>query len=156
MTGATGVCAVSFRSHEHLVTVTVDNDDTKDMTLLWVMTGSALGAMARLWLVQCLQKKLGHEFPWGTLAVNVSGALMIGLLAGGIFPQLASTNHPGWSLLAIGVIGSYTTVSSFSVQTLALWQAKQWRQACLNALASVLLCLGAVATGLALAKGVTG
>lgn len=153
MTGAAGVCAVSFRSHEHLVTVTVDNGDTTDMTLLWVMTGSALGAMVRLWLVQSLQKKPGLNFPWGTLAVNVSGALLIGLLAGGLIPQLAS-NKPGWSLLVTGVLGSYTTVSSFSLQTLALWQAKQLRQACLNVLASMLLCLGAVATGLALTQGV--
>jgi fluoride exporter len=125
------------------------------MTLLWVMTGSALGAMARLWVVQSLQKKLGHGFPWGTLLVNVSGALIIGLMAGALLPQLTSTDHPGWSLLAIGVIGSYTTVSSFSLQTLALWQAKQLRQACFNVLASILLCLGAVAAGLALAHGVT-
>jgi len=124
------------------------------MTLLWVMTGSALGAMARLWVVQSLQKKLGHGFPWGTLLVNVSGALIIGLMAGALLPQLTSTDHPGWSLLAIGVIGSYTTVSSFSLQTLALWQANQLRRACLNVLASMLLCLGAVATGLALANGV--
>ena len=126
------------------------------MTLLWVMTGSALGAMARLWLVQSLQKKAGHDFPWGTLAVNVSGALLIGLLAGGVVPQLTSATQPGWPLLAIGVLGSYTTVSSFSLQTLALWQAGHPRQACLNVLASMLLCLGAAAAGLALAQGVSG
>ena len=155
MTGAAAVCAVSFRSHEHPVTVTVDNGGKKDMTLLWVMTGSAVGAMARLWLVQSLQKKTGHAFPWGTLAVNVSGALLIGLLAGGLIPQLTATTQPGWSLLAIGVLGSYTTVSSFSLQTLALWQAGRWRQAGLNVLASMLLCLGAAAAGLALAQGAT-
>jgi fluoride exporter len=152
VTGAAGVCAVSFRSHEHPVTVTVDNGDTTGMTLLWVMTGSAIGAMARLWVVQSLQKRLGHAFPWGTLAVNVSGALIIGLLAGGLIPPLSANSQPGWSLLVIGVLGSYTTVSSFSLQTLALWQARQRRQACINALASLLLCLGAVATGLALAQ----
>ncbi len=138
-----------------MVTVTVGNGDTTGMTLLWVMTGSALGAMARLWVVQSLHKRLADGFPWGTLLVNVSGALIIGLMAGALLPRLTSTDHPGWSLLAIGVIGSYTTVSSFSLQTLALWQANQLRQACLNVLASVLLCLGAVATGLALANGVT-
>lgn len=125
------------------------------MTLLWVMTGSALGAMARVWLVQSLQKKYGHGFPWGTLLVNVSGALMIGLLAGGLLPQLAPTSQPGWSLLVIGILGSYTTVSSFSLQTLALWQAKQFRQACFNVLASMLLCLSAAAIGLVLAQRVS-
>lgn len=126
------------------------------MTLLWVMTGSALGAMARLWLVQGLQKKLAHDFPWGTLAVNVSGALAAGLLAGGLISQLTPDNHSGWALLVIGALGSYTTVSSFSLQTLALWQARQSGQACLNVLASALLCPGAAATGLILAQGVTG
>lgn len=156
MAGAVELCAVSFRAHEYPVTVTVDNGDTTGMTLLWVMAGSALGAMARLWLVQGLQKKLAHDFPWGTLAVNVSGALAAGLLAGGLISQLTPDNHSGWALLVIGALGSYTTVSSFSLQTLALWQARQSGQACLNVLASALLCLGAAAIGLMLAQGVTG
>ena len=125
------------------------------MTLLWVMTGSAIGAMVRVWLVQSLQKKFAPGFPWGTLLVNASGALTVGLLAGGLLPQLATTSQPGWSLLVIGILGSYTTVSSFSLQTLALWQARQVRQACFNVLASMLLCLSAVAVGLALAYRLT-
>lgn len=120
------------------------------MTLLWVMTGSALGAMARLWLVNQVQRLLPAGFPWGTLAVNVSGALLIGLLGGSILnsPEQAT---PVWPLLIVGMLGSYTTVSSFSLQTLALWQARQWQRAAFNVLASLTLCLGAAALGLILA-----
>lgn len=121
------------------------------MTLLWVMTGSALGAMMRLWLVNQVQRWLPGSFPWGTLTVNVSGALLIGLLAGGLLNQPSQPSAPVWPLLVVGMLGSYTTVSSFSVQTLALWQARQRRSAAINILASLTLCLGSAALGLALA-----
>ncbi|MCC1496035.1 fluoride efflux transporter CrcB [Alcanivorax sp. 1008] len=121
------------------------------MTLLWVMTGSALGAMTRLWLVNQVQRLLPSSFPWGTLVVNASGALAIGLLAGGMVDWLTPQHTSGWALLVVGMLGSYTTVSSFSLQTLALWQANQWGRAAINVLASLALCLIAAALGLTLA-----
>ena len=120
------------------------------MTLLWVMTGSALGAVARLWLINQVQRALPAQFPWGTLVVNVSGAVLIGLLAGSLAAQADAQDSALRAALMIGMLGSYTTVSSFSVQTLALWQARQPRLAVANALASLTLCLAGAALGLAL------
>lgn len=121
------------------------------MTLLWVMTGSALGAVARLWLVNQVQRALPAQFPWGTLVVNVSGAVFIGLLAGSLAAQADAQDSALRAALIIGMLGSYTTVSSFSVQTLALWQAGQSRLAVSNVLASLALCLAGAALGLTLA-----
>lgn len=129
------------------------------MTFLWVMLGSAMGAMARLCVVNQIQRWLPSHFPWGTLVVNVSGALTVGFLAGGVLAgdvpinSMPSVNHTEfsntWLLLVVGLLGSYTTVSSFSLQTLALWQQQQPKLALWNVLASLGLGLTAVALGFA-------
>lgn len=126
------------------------------MTLLWVMLGSAIGAMARLCVINQVQRRLTSPFPWATLLVNVSGALLIGLLAAALLAgQAPSTNGLAasntWLLLVVGVLGSYTTVSSFSQQTLLLWQQHQPKLALWNVLASLLLTLAAAAIGFAAA-----
>lgn len=125
------------------------------MTLLWVMTGSAVGTIVRVWLVEQVRQHYESRFPWGTLLVNASGALLIGLLAGGLLRSLAPASDNGWTLLVTGLLGSYTTVSSFSLQTLALWQARKARLALFNVLASFALCLLGTAAGLLLAGAVT-
>ena len=123
---------------------------------LAVALGSALGAMARVWLVNQVSSRLKSDFPLGTLAVNLSGALLIGLfsaLLAGINGNGASTAH---YLLVIGVLGSYTTVSSFSLQTLALFREGHTRAAMLNVALSVSGCLLAGAAGMVLASAAGG
>jgi fluoride exporter len=116
----------------------------------WVMLGSALGGVARHWLSGAVARSLGETFPWGTMAVNVSGAFVIG-----IFASLALASEgwlaaeAAWRFSVLGFLGSYTTVSSFSLQTLALARdGERWRAAG-NVAASVALCLLAAALGLA-------
>ncbi|KPQ12049.1 MAG: CrcB protein [Saliniramus fredricksonii] len=117
-------------------------------TLALVALGGALGSVARVLVAQAVATRLGDSFPWGTLVVNVSGALLIGAL----LPLLAEiqavvvsgSGSPAVALLIVGLVGSYTTVSSFSLQTIALLEEGSWRAAVANLLASVALCLGAV------------
>ncbi len=120
------------------------------MTLayLWVALGGALGSVLRFWISNLSAARWGETFPWGTLIANVSGSLLIGILAG------CSGPNGGWfasdtarKLLMIGVCGGYTTFSSFSLQTLTLAQQGQWLRAGLNILGSVALCLIAVWLG---------
>jgi fluoride exporter len=116
------------------------------MELLLVVAGSALGGMARFWLSGVVAGRIGETFPWGTLAVNVSGALAIGLVAA---MALAGTLGPhGWHFAVFGFLGSYTTVSSFSLQTLMLARDGEWRHAAANIVLSVGLCLSAAGLGL--------
>ncbi|WP_135467247.1 fluoride efflux transporter CrcB [Crenalkalicoccus roseus] len=117
--------------------------------LLAVALGGAAGACARFWLSGLVARRLREIFPWGTLTVNATGALAIGLLSSvALRPEgLAPEWRGAWLALAVGVLGSYTTVSSFSLQTLTLAQAGEGRRALLNLLASLALCLGAVAAG---------
>ena len=115
--------------------------------LLAVALGGALGGVTRVWLAGVVTRQLGERFPWGTLVVNVSGAGLIGLAAalalGNDGSAMASPS--AWALLVIGVLGSYTTVSSFSYQTLALLRAGEPGRAAANVAASLILCLGAAA-----------
>ena len=117
--------------------------------LAWVAAGSALGGAGRFLVSGVVTRAIGRTFPWGTMAVNVTGSLALGALAarttaGGIDPAL-------WQLAAVGFLGSYTTVSSFSAETLALLRDGAPGRAAGNVALSVALCLGAAGAGFAAA-----
>lgn len=116
--------------------------------LLGLMLGCALGGMARVYVASAVGLATPAHFPWNTLVVNASGALLLGLLAGYLLTGNAVlSGHPGWQALGIGLLGSYTTVSSFSLQTLTLMRTGRSRAALANIALSVGLCLPAVAIG---------
>ncbi|MBZ0332157.1 MULTISPECIES: fluoride efflux transporter FluC [Halomonas] len=91
--------------------------------IVLVGVGGAVGGMARLAASRLLARWLGTGFPWGTLAVNLSGALLAGWIAGRLGVPQGLDLSSAWLGLMIGVLGGYTTVSSLSLQTLALWQS---------------------------------
>ncbi|HET6520535.1 MAG TPA: fluoride efflux transporter CrcB [Geminicoccaceae bacterium] len=117
--------------------------------LLWVAVGSAIGGTMRFWVSGVVARLVGETFPWGTLAVNVTGAFAIGLFAaaslGGGMVATLEARH----LVMTGILGSYTTVSSFSLQTLSLARDGEWPQVLGNIALSLALCLGAVCLGFA-------
>jgi fluoride exporter len=119
------------------------------LNLTAVLIGGAIGGASRYFVAGAVTARLGAGFPWGTLTVNASGALAVGvltaLLAAG---PLAAATHAQWLLIA-GFCGSYTTVSSFALQTLALAQNGLRFAALANVIASLALCLLAVWIGLA-------
>ncbi|WP_409523927.1 fluoride efflux transporter CrcB [Nitrincola sp. MINF-07-Sa-05] len=115
-------------------------------SLICVALGSALGGMARYCVSDYVGHKFGAHFPWGTLLVNVSGALVIGLLAA-LVGTLLSSSGLFWQLAVTGFLGSYTTVSSFSLQTLALLREGYLLRALVNITLSLLLCLVCVGLG---------
>jgi CrcB protein len=114
---------------------------------LWIALGSALGGPARYFLSGLVARHFGETFPWGTMIVNISGAFVIGVIAAAAsVPGLLSTPH-AWQFAVTGFLGSYTTVSSFSLQTLNLARDGQLLRAGSNVVLSLLLCLSAVALG---------
>lgn len=122
------------------------------MSVWVVFVGSGLGGLARWWLAGWIGGKTGPAFPWGTLVVNVTGSLLIGLFAGLTAPE-ARFAAPVWvrQLVMVGFFGGYTTFSAFSYQTLELAHLGQWGRAGANVILSVGLSLAAVALGHALA-----
>lgn len=118
-----------------------------------VLVGGAIGGMARYWLSGFVSRRLGDRLPWGTMAVNVSGALAIGILAGALAGAGEGLAGLPWLALGIGILGSYTTVSSFSLQTLVLLREGAAGRAALNVVLSASLCLSAAGLGLVATAG---
>lgn len=117
-------------------------------TYLAVMTGGAIGTGLRMWLSGLLAAKCGETFPVGTLAVNVIGSFVISF-----FAQFAGPDGPllvsslTRQVVMVGVLGGFTTFSSFSFQTLNLLHDGQWARASANIGLSLALCLLAVWLG---------
>lgn len=89
--------------------------------LVYVLVGGAIGAGARYEVGRWTVRQIGTGFPWGTLTVNLVGGLVMGLLAGA-FAGRHYVDKPLWLLLGVGVLGGFTTFSSFSLD---LWMMLQ-------------------------------
>ncbi len=118
----------------------------------WVAVGSAVGGAARVFVSGFVARVLGKSLPWGTLVVNVTGSAAIGVLAALAEAEVLLVRPEASALVVTGFLGSYTTVSAFSLQTLALAQAGDVRKAAGNVVLSLGLCLAAAAAGLLLAR----
>ena len=123
------------------------------MNFVIVFIGSGLGGMARYGVGRLLATQ-SSAFPWNTLAINVTGSLLITVFASyvtgkGLSPQLGV-------FLTVGICGGYTTFSAFSAETLNLAQGGQWGRAATYALASVVLCVLASFAGLRLGSSLFG
>ena len=114
--------------------------------LLLVMTGGAVGAGARFGVSRWLG---AGAWPWATLAANLSGGLLMGLLAGALMAREAESARLA---LGVGLLGGFTTFSAFSLEVVALLERGAWGAGLGYALASVLGAVAACALGLAAAR----
>lgn len=117
------------------------------MTVLLVFAGAILGAPLRYLADRSVQAKHDSLFPWGTLAVNISGCLVLGVLAG-LGTGLPS---PLLALFGTGFCGALTTYSTFSFETMRLWEQHARFYAVANVAISLVAGLGAVLLGYTLA-----
>ena len=117
---------------------------------IWIAIGGALGSVARHGVSVAFIERVAHGAAavWATLAVNVSGSLLIGFVATLGHPQGSLLQHsPARLFLTVGLCGGYTTFSAFSLQTLELIRAENWLLAGGNILLSVFGTLLAVFIG---------
>src|SRR5262245_65055646 len=98
--------------------------------LLWVAFGSVLGGSGRYFLSGVIGRRWGESFPWGTFTVNVTGCFAIGVLAAMAGNSTSLTAPAWWPFAVTGFLGTYTTVSSFSLQTLMLARDGERGRAC--------------------------
>jgi CrcB protein len=119
------------------------------VTYLWVFLGSALGGMARYWVSGAVARRIGETFPWGTVIINISGSFLI-VFFGAIAAQQGSlpVSPDIRTFVMVGFCGGYTTVSSFTLQTLNLARDSEWFSAGANFLISIAFCLTAAWLGL--------
>src|SRR5689334_16855589 len=119
--------------------------------LISVVLGSILGGAARYFLSGVIARRVGETFPWGTLFINVSGSFLIGIfgaMAENDASLMASPNP--WLFAVTGFLGCYTTVSSFSLQTLSLVRDGEAGRALGYVVISVTCALAAAIAGFAL------
>jgi CrcB protein len=112
-----------------------------------VAGGGAAGAALRLWVSSGVHGLLGRDFPYGTLVVNVSGSLAMGLLYVLLLERSAAPPEIRAALL-VGLLGAFTTFSTWSLETVNLLAEAEIGKAALNVLLSVALCLGATWLGI--------
>ena len=113
--------------------------------ILLVAAGGALGAVARYLVATAFTQRLGAQWPWGTLFINISGCLLISLFLGAGSERMADSNLR--YLLPIGFVGAYTTFSTYEYETMRLLQLGRGGGALAYVAASNLLGFAAVHAG---------
>ena len=122
------------------------------MGYLAVFIGSGIGGMLRHFVGWASLRLLGPNFPYGTLAINIAGSALMGF----VVAELTKRNLPGQNLrlfLTTGIIGGFTTFSTFSLDTVVLWERGQIGVAIAYVLVSVLLSIAALFAAMILARG---
>jgi len=119
--------------------------------ILAIAGGGALGAVLRFGMSNVVYRMLGRDFPYGTLAVNVLGSLLMGFLFVVLLERIVVSAE--WrAALLVGLLGAFTTFSTFSFETLALFEGGEPVKAITNIALSVFLCLAATWLGLSLGR----
>ena len=119
--------------------------------LLAIAGGGALGEIFRFGVSNSVHRLLGRDFPYGTLVVNTVGSLLMGLCFVLLVERMAVSAE--WrSALLVGLLGAFTTFSTFSFETLALFNAGAPIKALVNIMMSVMLCLLATWLGMTLGR----
>lgn len=119
--------------------------------LLVVAVGGALGSIARYLVSVAAGRLFGPDFPWGTLTVNVVGSFAMGVFVGLLALRLDGSTALRL-FVAVGMLGGFTTFSSFSLDAVVLWERGAVFAAAGYVVASLVVSLGALAAGLALVR----
>jgi CrcB protein len=119
--------------------------------LIAIAAGGAAGALFRFWVSTGVYNLLGRAFPFGTLAVNVLGSLVMGFLYVLLLDRMTTPPEVRAALL-VGFLGAFTTFSTFSIETLNLIEQADFMKAGLNMALSVLACVFACWLGVQLGR----
>jgi fluoride exporter len=125
------------------------------MRLVLVAVGGAIGSTLRYALDGAVYRWLPPTFPFGTFVVNVTGCALFGLLLG-LGEQRLVVGSPARTFLLIGVLGGFTTFSSFAFETVQLLRGGEWLLGVGNVVGQVVLGLAALWIGFALGRALQG
>ncbi len=117
------------------------------LNMFLIFVGAGCGGVFRYWISNVSYWFLGRQFPVGTLIVNVSGCFLMGFLFVLLLERIDGVGPQLRSLLLIGLLGGYTTFSSFSIETLNLFESGAPLSGMVNIFLSIILCLAATWLG---------
>ncbi len=121
-----------------------------------VFLGAGIGGVLRHGVNVVSQTWLGASFPYGTMAINILGSGVMGLVAGWLaFKAGEGWTQPARLFLTTGVLGGFTTFSAFSLDAVLLWERGEAMPAAAYVIGSVVLSLAALVAGLALVRGLS-
>jgi CrcB protein len=127
-------------------------DITDMMKMFNIAIGGAMGALLRYWISGVAYRLLNSDFPWGTLSVNLAGSLVIGLMWG--VSESVEFSQNMRMLIFIGILGSFTTFSTFSLENFHLLRHGEYWFLSVNIVASVLLGIVFVFAGFFISKSI--
>lgn len=118
---------------------------------LVIALAGSMGAMARFAVINWVSQVLGRAFPFGTLAVNVIGSALMGFL--GVYLLQKFQVSPEYRVAILtGFLGAFTTMSTFSIDSLSLIEKNQWFMASVYIAATIIVCIAAARGGMLLAE----
>lgn len=121
------------------------------LNLFAIAGGGAVGALMRFWISNSIYTLYGRDFPYGTLVVNVLGSFLMGFMF--ILLNERFNIDPAWrAALLIGLLGAFTTFSTFSIETLNLFIAGETMRAAMNIMLSVIVCILATWLGILIGR----
>ncbi|HEY8485938.1 MAG TPA: fluoride efflux transporter CrcB [Limnochordales bacterium] len=118
---------------------------------LMVAVGGAVGAVLRYAVSGWVSQRLGVSFPWGTAVVNLTGSFLLGVLGVLVTERLALPG-PALTLLGVGVLGGYTTFSTWQYETLRMLENGSWAQGLANLAGAAIGGLASMALGVAVGR----
>ena len=118
---------------------------------LLVFLGGGIGTLARYWTSGVVYRLWGNNFPYGTYLENLAGCFLIGLLMTG-FEERFIVNPSLRIFLTIGILGGFTTFSTFSFETISMMRDAEYFYACMNIGVTVVTCLGSTYLGTVIGK----
>lgn len=106
-----------------------------------IFMGAGIGGVLRYWVSNGIYFLLGKQFPYGTLIVNITGCFLMGLLFVISVERFDGFASQFRALILIGLLGGYTTFSSYSIETINLFESGNWVSALINMLLSTTICV---------------
>jgi CrcB protein len=118
------------------------------LNILLVAVGGAFGSVCRYLLNVGMTRAVGPGFPYGTLAANILGGVLMGALVSALALRGGADQERWRLLIGVGVLGGFTTFSSFSLDTALMIERRQWDIAAVYVTASVIAAIGGLFVGL--------
>ena len=123
--------------------------------ILWIAAGGAVGSVLRYLVGAALTRTQSSDFPWGTFAVNLGGAILLGFVMQLATEARVLSDNVRFGV-GVGVLGGFTTYSTFAYETWRMTDAREWGHAMLYVTVTIFTCLAGVAAGTAAGRLVSG